>query len=402
MVATKQTVLFVDDRETHRNYLRTVLAADGYSILEATNSAEALQMARNTRPDLIISDILMPVMDGYALCRACKEDPALQAVPFVFCGATYTDPANEALALKLGAVRTWIGPMEDKAISAAVNELLQANETVHPGSLELPADGNEYYCLHTEVLVRKLEQKILELEQTNRALLSSIEGAAREVTERPEAELALRESERFAQAALDGLASHIAIVDEDGVIVATNQAWRDFAQANPPITTNVCEGASYLAVCDAASGPNADEAHAFAAAMRSVMTGEVMEATVEYACHAPHEQRWFVARITRFTGNGPLRVIVAHENITQRKVAKIALQSKQEEVERYFTNSLDLLCIADLDGYFRRLNPEWEKTLGYPLKELEGARFLDFVHRGFGSDAGGCVTTCRWTGIAAL
>ncbi|MFH1196448.1 MAG: PAS domain S-box protein [bacterium] len=64
----------------------------------------------------------------------------------------------------------------------------------------------------------------------------------------------------------------------------------------------------------------------------------------------------------------------------RRKDAELALREKSEELERYFTHSLDLLCIADTDGYFRRLNPEWESTLGYSLKELEGRRFLDFVH----------------------
>ncbi|MDD1719582.1 MAG: PAS domain S-box protein, partial [Methanoregulaceae archaeon] len=67
-------------------------------------------------------------------------------------------------------------------------------------------------------------------------------------------------------------------------------------------------------------------------------------------------------------------------DITQRRQVEEALREKTEELDQYFTTSLDLFCIADTDGYFRRLNPEWEKTLGYTLAELEGRRFLDFVH----------------------
>jgi len=67
-------------------------------------------------------------------------------------------------------------------------------------------------------------------------------------------------------------------------------------------------------------------------------------------------------------------------DITERKKVEEALQAKTQELDRYFTSSLDLLCIADTDGYFRRLNPEWEKTLGYTLAELEGRQFLEFVH----------------------
>ncbi|MGE0454466.1 MAG: PAS domain S-box protein [Vicinamibacteria bacterium] len=67
-------------------------------------------------------------------------------------------------------------------------------------------------------------------------------------------------------------------------------------------------------------------------------------------------------------------------DITERKRTQEALQAKTQELDRYFTSSLDLLCIADTQGFFRRLNPEWEALLGWPLAELEGHRFLDFVH----------------------
>ncbi len=67
--------------------------------------------------------------------------------------------------------------------------------------------------------------------------------------------------------------------------------------------------------------------------------------------------------------------------VLQRRDAALAtLHEKTEELDHYFTLSLDLLCIADTDGYFIRLNPEWEKTLGYSMAELTGHRFLDFVH----------------------
>lgn len=68
------------------------------------------------------------------------------------------------------------------------------------------------------------------------------------------------------------------------------------------------------------------------------------------------------------------------EDITERREAERALKEKTEELNQYFDAALDLLCIADTDGCFRRLNPQWEVVLGYPLAELEGRRFLDFVH----------------------
>ncbi|HSB01955.1 MAG TPA: PAS domain S-box protein [Anaerolineales bacterium] len=67
-------------------------------------------------------------------------------------------------------------------------------------------------------------------------------------------------------------------------------------------------------------------------------------------------------------------------DITERKQVEEALRAKTEELDRYFTSSLDLLCIADTEGYFRRLNPEWETALGYTLAELEGRQYIEFVH----------------------
>ncbi|TQD25377.1 PAS domain S-box protein [Methanolobus vulcani] len=72
--------------------------------------------------------------------------------------------------------------------------------------------------------------------------------------------------------------------------------------------------------------------------------------------------------------------VVEFRDITEQKLAEKALLEKTEELERYFTSSLDLLCIANINGQFVRLNPEWENVLGYPVSELEGRPFIDFVH----------------------
>ena len=74
------------------------------------------------------------------------------------------------------------------------------------------------------------------------------------------------------------------------------------------------------------------------------------------------------------------QLVVYFSDITARLRTERALIAKQTELDTYFTNALDLLCIATVDGCFKRLNPEWERTLGYPVNELEGQSFLNFVH----------------------
>ncbi len=86
------------------------------------------------------------------------------------------------------------------------------------------------------------------------------------------------------------------------------------------------------------------------------------------------------ARVVRDEAGAPLFFEGFITDVTERKRAEVALQQKTQELENFFTCSLDLLCIADTDGYFHRLNQEWQEVLGYRLEELEGRRFLDFVH----------------------
>ncbi len=157
-----------------------------------------------------------------------------------------------------------------------------------------------------------------------------------DITERKRAEKALEESERFARATVDALSAHIAILDENGVILAVNHAWRMFGLENSPnnLQLNVCEGANYLSVCDTAIGPNSAGGAIMAAGIRAVMEGEREDFFLEYPCHSPLENRWFVARVTRFPGAGALRIVIGHENITKRKQA--------EELIHQYANQLEL------------------------------------------------------------
>jgi PAS domain S-box-containing protein len=140
-----------------------------------------------------------------------------------------------------------------------------------------------------------------------------------ETTARKAAEKALIESEMFARSTLDALSAHIAIVDDSGLILAVNKTWRKFADDNPPVSGNVCEGANYLDICDR-SASEAPEAAEVASAIRSVLRGTSDSFQIEYACHSESEQRWFVARVTRFHDSNVPRVVIAHENVTERKM----------------------------------------------------------------------------------
>ncbi len=128
------------------------------------------------------------------------------------------------------------------------------------------------------------------------------------------------------------LPAQVAILDGSGNIVAVNGAWRDFAESNGGTRQGAAEGVNYLKICDSATGDQSEYAAAFAAGIRSVLSGHREEFATEYPCHSPIEQRWFAAWVRRFPADeGPLRAVVVHENITQRKRLEQQLRRRVPE-----------------------------------------------------------------------
>jgi len=118
-------VLIVDDQAQNRYMLEVLLKGSGYAVVTAGNGAEALKAAMEEPPDVIVTDILMPVMDGFALCRQWKADEMLSGIPFIFYTATYTQPKDEQFALSLGADRFILKPSEPQVLVEAVKQVLQ-------------------------------------------------------------------------------------------------------------------------------------------------------------------------------------------------------------------------------------------------------------------------------------
>ena len=121
---TTKKILLVDDKEEARHLLLTLLRGFGYEVATATNGAEALESAREVPPDLIVSDILMPVMDGFSLCREWKKDERLRAIPFIFHTTACTDERDREFALGLGAQRFIVKPETPAVLLGIVREML--------------------------------------------------------------------------------------------------------------------------------------------------------------------------------------------------------------------------------------------------------------------------------------
>lgn len=166
-------VLIVDDKSDNLYYLQSLLTASGYTVEVASHGAEALVKARQHHPQLIVSDLLMPVMDGYTLLRHWKADASLKSIPFIVYTATYTEPEDEKLALSLGADAFILKPSEPEDFLARFREV-ETRGVISPDDFPNTSheDGSESDILkdYSVILIRKLEEKTLQLEEANKIL----------------------------------------------------------------------------------------------------------------------------------------------------------------------------------------------------------------------------------------
>jgi PAS domain S-box-containing protein len=158
-------ILIVEDSEDARVLLEDQLRVHGYEVDSAVNGLEALSKARNSPPDLFVSDILMPEMDGFELCRQVKRDPLLRSLPFIFYTATYTGSEDKRFALSLGASRFIVKPEDPVKFVTIIENVLAEHQKHHLKVPDKP-DNDDWAIEHThaELLAKKLDKKLHELQ----------------------------------------------------------------------------------------------------------------------------------------------------------------------------------------------------------------------------------------------
>ena len=168
-------ILIAEDDENSRQLLETVLSSEGYEVVSFENGLKAFAYLQTEIVDLIVSDILMPEMDGYGLCRAVKQNHQLQNVPFIFYTATYTSSQDERFALSLGATKFLIKPMVMTDFLKVISSVLSSehksgapkNRGLYRGS---PLKLDKQYA---DRVRSKLDEKLIELNEEKLKLMES-------------------------------------------------------------------------------------------------------------------------------------------------------------------------------------------------------------------------------------
>ncbi|KUL28806.1 hybrid sensor histidine kinase/response regulator [Actinoplanes awajinensis] len=157
------TVLVVDDRATNRELVRTLLGYQGHRVIEAHEGAEALDLAHSQHPDLVVTDMLMPGMDGYELARELRSAPDTAATPIVFYTSNYQESEIQPFAQAIGVARVLLRSSEPQELMRTVDEVLAAG----PG-LVGPIDTAQVDREYLRAVTGKLFEKATALSTTEK------------------------------------------------------------------------------------------------------------------------------------------------------------------------------------------------------------------------------------------
>lgn len=351
-------VLIVDDNAENLYFLRALLQGHGYNVTSAAHGVDALEKARQSPPNLIISDILMPVMDGFALCREWNKDERLKGIPFVFYTATYTDDRDREFALSLGAARFIVKPEEPEAFMKIIEEAIEQTEIstavpTQPPEEAVKEDEVVYLKQYNEALIRKLEAKMAQLEEINRALEHDI--AIRRATE-----AALRQGEvrlrRFHESGMLG----VTYWKMDGTITDANDRFLEMLGY-----TREDLDAGRINWRDATPEE-----------YRPFDDRAVAELRATGVSKSPREKEYIRKDGTR------VPVIITAATLDEERLNGVAFvldtsalkraEADRERLLAAIEQAGEIVMITDTEGAVQYVNPAFTTVTGYSREEIEG------------------------------
>lgn len=159
-------ILVVEDVPHILELLEVTLRFKGYPVVTARNGQEALELIGSVHPAMVITDILMPKLDGFALVHRLRTNPKTSRIPIVFLSATYVTPEDKNFGLSLGAVRFLEKPVDTEEFLLTVAEIL----TLGPSTIPRPLNEEQFYKGYRDRLENKLRHKVGQIQRTERLL----------------------------------------------------------------------------------------------------------------------------------------------------------------------------------------------------------------------------------------
>lgn len=347
-------VLIVDDNSIDRMVLRYTAEAHGHEVIEAGNGREGLQMVAAHGPGVIISDVLMPGMDGFQFLRHLKQQPDAHSIPFIFYSAVYDERDDAQFAFSLGADAYIVKPKEPSKLWAEVELVIGRAGNGPAAQVEGVDEEAEYLRKYIRIVAAKLEEKVFQLEET--------------LTVRKSAEEALRESEQRFREIFENSKDCLYLLEvaEDGCFrnLEINPAFEhSLGVSRPDLVGKRIEDAVPTAMARAV----VDRCR------RCVDEGTAVED--EVVIDLPAGRKTYISNLIPIrNGDGRIhRIVGIGHDITERK-----RRQRQVELLSFALNELrDAVFVTDNDSHILYVNAAACRVLGYSRKELLRMSMLD-------------------------
>jgi PAS domain S-box-containing protein len=365
-------VLLVDDKTDNIYLLESMLDTNGFKTISAKNGAEALGLLRTMIPDLIITDILMPVMDGFTLCRECKKDEKLKKIPFIFYTATYTDAKDEEYALSLGADRFLLKPLEPDVFLKIITDFLEEikHNNINPKDV-ITEDEIVVLKEYNEVLIRKIEDKMLQTEKAEKELRRYSEELEKEILERKKNEAFLQKSQNLFKTLAEVTPVGIFRTTPDGNTTYVNPRWTKLSG----LTLKEAEGNGWL---DAVHPDDREKVLEYWKS--NVLSQKPSDAEYRFL-HKDNSVVWVIGNaVPELIDNKIIGYVGTITDNTERKQAEKILQESEEKYRRIFDNVQDVYYETSMDGTILEVSPSIQiiSQDQYTREDLIGKSMIGF------------------------
>ncbi|HXU92442.1 MAG TPA: HD domain-containing phosphohydrolase [Gallionella sp.] len=341
-------ILVVDDQAENRYLLEVLLKSRGFEVVPAENGVEALAKLREEKIDLIISDILMPVMDGYRLCRECKSDATLKNIPFVFLTSSYTDEKDEQFALSLGADRYIRRPLESEALLGNIEAVIQEHREGRKVAPSIPPKEEAHYLTeYSERVFSQLERKVRELEA--------------EIAKRKQAEKEQLEEVTFSNMLVDGLPGVFFLLDLHGRFVRWNKNL-ELLQGRPTSEMSGADAQDFI--CE-------QDRHLLAEKVRETFQNGRAAAELRIL-RKSGETRHYVFTSNLFVRDEAKYVAGFGIDITERKNAEETLRETRDYLENLFNHANAPVIVWNPSYQITMFNHAFEHLTGRKADEVIG------------------------------
>jgi PAS domain S-box-containing protein len=352
-------ILVVDDNQENSDLLQTFLSRRGYEALSARDGIEALEKLRAGACDLIISDVLMPRMDGFELCRIVKTDEKLKNIPVVFYTGHYTEEKDEELFQSLGAALYLVKPMRKDLLLKSIQQVLERSEEIITTPERFP-DEEDFAATHADRISIRLTKNIEELER-ERGNLMAIFNASQ---------------------------VGMLLIDENGAVTRVNKVVTQLVgkEAVDMLSRQPGDGLCCIHAASVAEGCGHAKAcseclirNTFTKVLRTGETIRGVEAPSLLIINGEERKFYFSINASPMVLDERSHILLSILDITTLKVQEELLRESESRTRAITDSAQDAILMMDPEGRVSYWNPAAERILGYKSSEALGKKLHTFI-----------------------